>query len=228
VDLVDALDIAEAARREGRLDRVFVALNRRHMSSTIGLKVGLAGARARSECQLFIKVQDQESQARALAAGQSSRVVDNWMFANAIHLIDYFHILGSSEIATIDPVVPWNAEQPGVVLVRLGYANGDLGFYEGIWHAPGPWAVSATIPGQRWELRPLEQGITQELGKPVEPLVAHEWDTAFKPGFRRQAALAVAAAIGRDPVERGSVLPRLTDAIETMNLIARIFGHTAR
>ncbi len=218
-DLGDAREIQRAARDKGR--RVFVALNRRSMSTTLAVQRDLATV----DGPRFIKVQDQESQERALAAGQPAKVVENWMFANSIHLIDYFRLLGRGRIVDINRVVPWRPERPGVVLVKLGYESGDLGLYEGIWHGPGPWAISVTVPRRRWELRPLEQAVTQTLGESARNLEPHAWDKEFKPGFRLQAELAVQAITGcpsDDPLRR---LATLDDAVETMELIGRIFAH---
>jgi predicted dehydrogenase len=211
--LDDALAIAEAARSRRR--RVFVALNRRCLSATIACREAVA----RAEGARFIKVQDQQSQARALAGGQPQPVVDNWMFANSIHVIDYFRQFGRGQIVEVEPILPWRQSGAEVVLTRLTFDSGDVGLYEGIWHAPGPWAVSVTVPGRRWEMRPLEQAVTQAIGAPAETIPVDDCDVRFKPGFRLQASLAAAAATGGDP----RWLPTLDEGLETMRLIARMF-----
>ena len=215
-NLADARAIQAAARARGR--HVFVAMNRRSMSSTLAVLDDLS----KETAPRFIKVQDQESQARALAGGAPQKVVDNWMFANAIHMIDYFHQLGRGRVVSVEPVLAWDPARPGAVVTKLGFESGDVGLYEGIWHGPGPWAVSVTIPNKRWELRPLEQAISQELGAPPATMPLHAWDTTFKPGFRLQAELAVAEARGhaRRPARS---LATLDQSVETMELIARIF-----
>jgi predicted dehydrogenase len=216
-DLDDALAIQRAARARDR--RVFVALNRRTLSATIACKDGIA----QSEGPRFIKVQDQQSQARALAGGQPQKVVDNWMFANSIHLVDYFRVFGRGQVVEVQPILPWKASGAEVVVTRLSFDSGDVGLYEGIWHASGPWAVSVTVPGRRWEMRPLEQAVTQPLGGPPEQLPIDERDTKFKPGFRLQAELAVAATQGGDP----RWLPTLDEGLETMRLVDRMFPRAA-
>jgi predicted dehydrogenase len=212
-DLEDALSIHAAAGTRGR--RVFVALNRRALSATLEVKTQLAeqaGAR-------FIKVCDQQSQARALAGGQPPLVVANWMFANSIHMIDYFRQFARGAVKSVEPIRPYDAKAPDVVLLRVTFDSGDHGLYEGIWHAPGPWAVSVTTPDRRWELRPLEQGVTQRLGAGPQPLDVHRWDADFKPGFRRQAEWAVAAARNGD----AGGLATLSDALESMRLVHAMF-----
>jgi predicted dehydrogenase len=212
-NLADAEAIHAVATARER--RVFVALNRRALSVTLEAKAQIAehaGAR-------FIKVQDQQSQARALAAGQPPAVVENWMFANSIHMIDYFRQFGRGAVSSVERIRAYDPAAPEVVLIRIAFDSGDHGLYEGIWHGPGPWAVSITVPERRWELRPLEQGVTQRLGAGPQPFDVHRWDTDFKPGFRRQAEWAVAASLGGD---RGG-LATLDDSLESMRLVHAMF-----
>ena len=212
-DVADAEDIARAAERAGR--RVWVALNRRHYSATHAALARLqddVGAR-------FINVQDQQDQAAALAAGQPAEVVKNWMYANSIHVIDYFRVLARGEVTEVKPVIPWNATKPGVVVAQVSFSSGDQGLYEGIWNGPGPWAVTVSTASQRLEMRPLEQLGLQRRGErklaaqPIDPR-----DTAFKAGFRLQAEKAVEATLGRQ-----TDLPSLREALESMRLVSRIF-----
>ena len=47
----------------------------------------------------------------------------------------------------------------------------------------------------------------------------HHWDKQFKAGFRRQAQLAVSAALGGEFAQ----LATLEEGLETMKLVQRIF-----
>jgi predicted dehydrogenase len=212
-DLDDALAIQRAARAKSR--RVHVALNRRSLGAMIDVTAQLAdqpGAR-------FIKLQDQQSQARALAGGQPPLVVKNWMFANSIHVIDYVRRLARGALTAVEQIRPYDPAAPGVVLLRLQYDSGDHALYEGIWHGPGPWAVTVTAGDRRWEMRPLEQAVTQKLGAPPQPLEAQRWDADFKPGFRRQAEWTIASLRGGDT----GALATLDDGIESMRLVHAMF-----
>src|SRR5216684_394001 len=212
-NLADALDIQRAAK--AKRTRVLVGLNRRFLAATLRTKAELDETSA----PCFIKVQDQQNQAAACSSGQPIEVVENYMYANSIHTIDYLRVLGRGEVASVNHVVRWNPEHPGPVVCSLTYDSGDVGIYEGMWHAPGPWAVTVAVPGKRWEMRPLEQLTTQELGYPPCNIDPDPWDVNFKPGFRRQAEAVVLSACGRQ-----SDAVSLDDAIETMRLIARIFA----
>jgi len=212
VDLADAEDIANAARPRGR---VYVALNRRMYASTAA---ALDALRTNGQPR-FVHVQDQQDQAAALAAGQPAEVVRNWMFANSVHVVDYLRLFGRGVVTGVQRIVPYQPDNPGVVVAKVDFASGDAGLYEGIWNGPGPWAASISTPAERWELRPLESARVQKRGeRRQQEMPADELDQQFKPGFRRQAEAAVAAARGEE-----TILATIDDALQTMRLVSAIF-----
>ena len=79
---------AKQIEREAQMlnARAYVALNRRFYGSTLRLQQYLEH---NDEIRL-VNILDQEDTIEALAAGQPIEVVENWMYANSIHLIDYF------------------------------------------------------------------------------------------------------------------------------------------
>ena len=211
LDLQEGEDIAAAAKSR----QVYVGLNRRFLSSTQAVLADLAGDPA----PRFIHVQDQQSLETARQIGHADIVVRNWMYANSIHLIDYFCSLGRGVITEVARVAPWQPEHPGVVLTKIAFASGDIGLYEEIWNGPGPWACSVTTPRRRWEMRPLELAKYQNAGeRNLNPVSPHAWDSDFKPGFRLQAQRVTGAVRGN----QGAVV--LDDALRTMRLIDAIFA----
>lgn len=209
----DANEIRMAAQKNNR--NAIVALNRRFMSSTRLVQENLKY----NHDIRFIRVQDQEDQKQARQAGQPPAVVDNWMYANSIHIIDYFQIFGRAKVKCVRPVVPWNPDNPGIVVAHLEYENGDIGLYEGIWNGPSPWSVCVSTQESRCEVRPLEQAsILKRNTRVVEIIPIHPWDLAFKPGFRLQAENAVLTALGNN-----SESPTLDQAMSTMRIIEAIF-----
>jgi predicted dehydrogenase len=216
-DLADATRIRDAAVRAH--SRAFVAFNRRAYSSTRQALELLRG----DASQRFIKVIDQQDQLAAILQNhQPELVARNFMFANSIHLIDYFRILARGEVAEIEPIIRWTQEKPGLVLAKVNFTSGDIGLYEGIWNGPGPWIVSVNTPEQRIEMRPLEQVSVQLRGtRVVTKLDIDPDDTAYKPGLRHQATQAVAAARA-EPAN----LATIEDSWHSMKLVADIFGLT--
>jgi predicted dehydrogenase len=213
-NLEDAEDIAVSAKKQN--SRVIVGLNRRFLSSTRSvyddLKADLSPR--------YIHVQDQQNLEAAAQIGHPEIIVKNWMYANSIHLVDYFCLFGRGTITRVTPVLHWVPDTSRVVVAEIEFSNGDLGLYEGIWKGPGPWAVSITTAKKRWEMRPLEQAVYQNWGdRTLYPVNVHLWDSRFKPGFRLQAEMAVSAAQGK-----ASESPTLDQTIETMKLIREIFN----
>lgn len=203
-----------ALAQDRRAD-VGVALNRRFFDSTQRLQSELnshAGAR-------FIQIFDQESPREAREYGHREPVLGNWMFANAIHMIDFLPILGRGEITDVTVNAPWLPDEPCCVAAHVTFSSGDHGSYQGVWEGPGPWAVAVSTPAARFEMRPLEKLFRQAAGsRTAEPVELPVNDASIKPGLLAQAQAAVDRARGGS-----SSLPTLATAVATMELIDRIF-----
>jgi predicted dehydrogenase len=213
-NFIEAQEVQQAAASKRR--KVVVALNRRFLSST---RAALADLK-QVESPRYIHLQDQQSLEQAAALGHPRAVVDNWMYANSIHVIDYLRAFGRGLVTRVTPIIPWNPDSPRVVLAKIQFESGDVGLYEGIWDGPGPWACTITTPEKRWEMRPLEQAAFQARGeRGLHMIETSRWDHDFKPGFRLQAEMAVAAAMGRP-----SETPMLDEAMETIKIIKDIFS----
>lgn len=208
-----ANDLAKASKEAGR--RTYVALNRRFNSSSLEAMKKLHGDATR-----YIRVQDQQDLGVARAFNHPQEVVENWMYANSIHLVDYLRYFGRGKVVSVERITTWNPASPGVVLAHVHFDSGDIGLYEGIWNGPGPWAVSIASPDMRVELRPLEQGNYQLRGeRKLNPFAIDPCDSEYKAGFYRQAEMAVRAARG-EPSESVSI----DEALESMALVKSIFG----
>ena len=214
LNLDEARAIEKTAEDTGRM--VMVGLNRRALSSTRAALDDLA----ENDEPRFIHVQDQQILSDARAIGHDEEVVQNWMYANSIHLVDYLAAFGRGAVSGISPVIPWSPEAPGIVLATVSFESGDKGLYEAIWNGPGPWACAVTTPSRRWEMRPLEKASYQNSGeRKLHAVDTHPWDESFKPGFRQQAEDVVRAMRGEV-----SPIPRLTGAMKTMTIINGIYG----
>ena len=212
-NLYDAESILKHAEKTNA--KAYVALNRRHYSST---RIVMQELSQLTEPRI-VHVLDQEDPQAALDNGEHPSVTANWMYANSIHVIDYLRLFCRGKVISVNHIIPWNAENPFLVLTKLDYSSGDIGIYQGIWNAPGPWAVAITTPTKRFEMRPLEHATLQMYGsRKNEPLPLGDWDTQFKPGLRQQSQESFRAV-------KGEVhgLPTLQEGFETMKLIHQIY-----
>ncbi len=212
-NLAEAELMRDLAVSQGR--EAYVALNRRHYGSTANVQDALAG----NDAPRLIHVFDQEDLIAAKSNGHVELVIQNWMYANSIHLIDYFRIFGRGEIIAVDPVLSWNPATPSFVSAKILFSSGDIGLYDAVWNAPGPWSVSVTTQSVRFEMRPVEQASIQLYpSRKLEPFPEHESDKNFKPGLRRQAEESIKAVKG-EPHD----LVSLAEGVETMKLVSAIY-----
>lgn len=207
----------ELARRADAADRqVFVGLNRRFLSSTVAAKSDLdtiPDAR-------FIEISDQQDLVAAKRYGHDQKVVDNWMYANSIHLVDYLSTFGRGPLSRVEVVVPWRAENPSTVLGLIHFESGDMGLYRAIWDGPGPWSCTISTPTRRWEMRPLEYAKFQNRGERIlHEVEMSDDDKAFKPGFRLQAEQVIRAWRGQT-----NSAATLAMAMASTKLVAQLYG----
>lgn len=214
VDLQVAGSIADERRRAGA--RAFVALNRRSYSATRMALRELAD----HDGPRLISVLDQEDQEAARAAGQPEEVVRNWMYANSIHLIDYFTFMARGDVVSIEHAAPWTPAAPNVVVATIRFSSGDVGVYQAVWNGPGPWSVTVTDSMIRVEMRPVERLAVQRRGeRKLAEIEPDPIDSAYKPGLRYQAEQLILAVRGHE-----TSLATLDDAMRSMELCAKIYG----
>lgn len=193
----------------------FVALNRRSYSSTRSALNYLeedGGPR-------LVSVLDQQDMLSARQTGTPELVVTNYMYANSIHLIDYFNVFCRGSIQTLVPLTPWNPDKPANVIAHLQYDSGDAGLYQAIWDGPGPWSVSITNTQYRLEMRPLESLKLQKKGeRKMQDIAQEDIDIHYKPGLYYQAQQIL-------NYFNGQVfnLASLNDATLSMQLCSRIY-----
>ena len=168
----------------GKRADVFVAMNRRHYSSTkkaLQLLETIKGQRV-------VQIHDQEDPKHALANGRDKRVCDQWHFANSIHLIDLFHVFCRGDVASVQNVVPWSpGYEAKITHSIIQFDSGDLGIYHSIWNGPGPWSVTIDTSKKRIEMRPLEKLFIQNYpSRQLEKVELSPVDNNLKPGFFEQ------------------------------------------
>ena len=78
------------------------------------------------------------------------------MYANSIHVIDYFRIFGRGKITNVKTKSIKISKNQKIVNSEIKFSSGDLGIYKCFWNLNAPWAVSILYKDQRFELKPLE------------------------------------------------------------------------
>ncbi len=162
--------------------QIFAALNRRFYGSTQNVFKELA---ASSE-KRFIQVNDQENTLAAIAAGQPQQVVDNWMFANSIHIIDYIAVVCRGEpTVQYKKITPLN-ENAFVLHANIAFSSGDEALYICYWNVPGGWSVNISTASKNWQLSPLEVARSRNLGdRQYTQFESDPIDSSYKPGLVR-------------------------------------------
>lgn len=214
-NLEDASIILEEAKRMNR--DVFVALNRRHYNST----ERVIGELNKVDGRRLVMIHDQEDAIEALNAGRPQKLVDNWMYANSIHIIDLFQVFARGQVAKMDHLIRWEPDNPFIVMTKVEFESGDIGIYQAVWNAPGPWSVTISTPTKRFEMRPIERASFQNHGeRKLSEYPVNEWDQKFKPGLRQQAQRFI------NFLNTGDCegLPTLEQAFDTMKLISEIYS----
>lgn len=213
-DLADAEDIAAAAKAHSK--PVMVGFNRRFYSSVATV---LADIDTRDEAR-YVRIQDQQSYEEARRYNHPEEVVERFMYANSIHVIDLIRAICRGRVVDVNPIKPWMGEQTEVVLVYITFDSGDCALYEGLWKGPGPWAAAVSTPARRWLMQPLEDAAFQNAGERTrQERLRDQIDVDFKPGFFRQAEAVVASVRGQE-----SAAVSIDQSLETMRLINRMFG----
>jgi predicted dehydrogenase len=192
-----------------------VGLNRRFYSSTKQVIEHLKT----SDGSRFIQVNDCESLYVAKSFNYSSEIVNHWMYANSIHLLDYFLFLGRGAITNVQVIQKWDPDKLLPVIAQIFFESGDQGIYTAVWHGPGPWSVSVTTNEDYFELKPLEQASRRtNKDRNIDIFQSDPVDVNFKPGLYEQAKNAVQFAL-----DQPSQSVTLYESLKTMELIRNIY-----
>ena len=125
--------------------KVFVALNRRSYPSTIQLKKLLNKEKGKR----IINITDFE--APSLQKNKPKDLINNWMFANSIHMIDYINILCRGKKKSIENfTISKSLDRVSIIK----FSSGDICIYKGIWNRPGPWMVTVSTQDKYFQLQP--------------------------------------------------------------------------
>ena len=133
-------------------NRTFVALNRRFYSATLAV----AGELRQTEGIREISIVDQVDKQSALNNGSSNIVVEKWMFANSIHLIDYITMFARGKIVNIGKKKVLVGNDAYILKADIEFDSGDFVTYSAYWNLPAKWSVEINTLNTQWQMKPLE------------------------------------------------------------------------
>ena len=161
---------------------IYVALNRRFYSATEKVLNEIEAVNGKR----LIRVIDQVNQVSARNSGQPDQVVDNWMFANSIHIIDYVRFLARGNVSKIENRKPFVIEEEHIITSQIEFSSGDVALYTCYWNMPARWSVDVSIGQQTWQFSPLEKARVYTLqNREVKEFETSPFDHEFKPGLYR-------------------------------------------
>ena len=135
-------------------NKLFVALNRAYFDSTIeALKIIKSNKNKR-----IVEVTDQEDVYSAKKAGHSKKVLNKWMYANSIHMIDYFRLFCRGKVKKIIHFGNFKSTfHKKIFISKIIFSSGDIGIYKAFWNLPNKWQVKIISKNIFINLFPLEK-----------------------------------------------------------------------
>lgn len=158
---------------------LFIALNRRHYETTRTIQ----GEIKNKSGNRTVIVNDQAI-LKTLKDKFPSKVIRNYMYANSIHLIDYFTIFCRGSLKKITSFNRFDKE-PYFVNSKLYFTSGDIGIYSAIYDRESPWYLSVFVDESIYVLKPLEKIFSNKKIKIKK--IKFSDDKKYKPGFKLQA-----------------------------------------
>ena len=191
--------------------KVFVALNRRFYSSSLSLHNLLHKAKGTR----VVNILDYEN-TFSIKSAHPKKIIDNWMFSNSIHMIDYANFICRGRLISIKK----NIFSKQKKLIHLIYSSGDICIYQSIWERPGPWTVTVSTNKFYFKLDPLEELSFRTTNSYKYNLIPRDnHDKTYKPGFYKQAGDFIKAIRGKP-----HNLVSLNKSLETMKLISILYN----
>jgi hypothetical protein len=142
------------------------------------------------------------------------------VFANAIHTVDLIRYLARGE-AIIKRLSRTPLGESSFVLdAAISFSGGDEARYISLWNSPGPWVLNVYTENNRWLMAPLEELALQTgESKKTTPVVGAATQDELKPGLWNIFEEIQKHWMGEEPD-----LPTPKSSLESMELVARIFG----
>ena len=192
---------------------VRIALNRRFYNSTEILMKSIANCPNGK----IIIVNDQQDVIDGMKLNRNNKVIDNWHFANSVHLLDLGIYFANGNVSNIQTTKNISLEKKGFVNSVITFDNGDTLIYNAIWGMPARWKINIYNPESHFEMYPIESLRKQKYGtRSFEELSKVTDEGNFKPGLINMLSEYLKRAEIR-------LIPSIGEYLETVRIIKNIY-----
>ena len=150
----------------------------------------------------------------------TDEVLQKWIFANGIHMVDMLLFLGGEVENATHLVRQWDEKVTSDSYHSLvEFKNGTVGQYYSNWSSPGGWLVKLFGKGIRIDIGPMEQAkIITASGTTNMDIPKHDID--YKPGLFKQNRMFVDACLNKGKVQYPGAT--LLDSLNAMKFIEQM------
>ncbi len=166
------------------IKRFYIGLNRRAYYST-NLATQILKKKI-FEKNRIIEIIGQEDLNHQKLIGTSKKVINNFMYVNSVHLIDYTNIFCRGDIKSIKTLSSYKGNQPHIVSKIIYFTSGDKCFYKCYWNIEARWSVIIKAKKSYIKLKPLEKISSSFKFSQLKNKKLEKWDKIFKPGIKNQ------------------------------------------
>ena len=214
INYKETLNIYNQSKKFRR--KIFVAFNRRYYSSTKNLLKKLSSS---PRGKRIVVIEDQQN-INNLKKRFNKKILNNFMYVNSVHLIDYLTFLCRGKVTKIQKLSKWKKNSKIKVSCKIIFSSGDIAYYHALWNLPGPWSVRVFGVNRSYQLKPLEKFLISKNNstKFFEYFDKDKDDLEFKPGLKK-----INSEFLKSILNKRNNLPNLSDALKTAKLINLIY-----
>ncbi len=196
---------------------ILVSLNRRFYSSTKWLKKQIQSEKGIR----IINIIDQENTITPKKNGINKVVIENWMYANSIHLIDLIYYFTRGEIKKIEKKIHHKLSETKYISCKIIFSSGDIVNYQAFWNLTAPWSLSISTKKNYYLMQPLEKlSYKNNKSHNFTDVAISEADKKFKPGIFNQNFELINSLLNKN---KKFSLPNIKYSNKLMKLIKDIY-----
>jgi predicted dehydrogenase len=159
----------------------FVSLNRRFYHGTLCAKKILKKFKGKIE----IYINDQLDRNMLKKLGMKKNIINNYMYAYSVHLIDYITFFCRGKLISTKNINLLN-KKPKILISKIKFSSGDEVIYTVVYDVMSPWYVVIKANNKIIAMNPLENFFLSQKKK-IQDQGANLMDKKFKPGLKMQA-----------------------------------------